>query len=143
MYIKAGMPVPMQPYERRMTARNPETLIVKAYPASKACDNHFKLFEDDGVSEKYMNGEGVITDLRYARDEDGVVTVSAAPSGVAYKGMPTARTYRFELEATDAAVQIVSASHPVTVEYDTARRCNTLTIAVADAWETVEVCVKY
>lgn len=142
LYIKAGMPVPMQPYERRMTAKNPETLIVKAYPTSGACDNHFRLFEDDGISENYQNGEGLVTELGYRREENGAVTVSAVPQGTAYDGMPAVRTYRFELEATDAAVEVVSASHKATVAYDADRRCNVVTVADVDAWDAVTVCVK-
>ncbi len=141
MYIKAGMPVPMQPYERRMTARVSETLIVKAYPSSTACENHFRLFEDDGISERYMEGEGVITDLCYRRDDEGTVTVSMTPQGKAYDGMPEQRTYRIELEATDE-LTLVSASHAAQISYDAAKKRNTVMVEAVGAWDAVEIVVK-
>lgn len=141
LYVKAGVPLPMQPYTNRMTAKTPETLIVRTYPTSGACETHFSLFEDDGVSDGYREGVGVITDLCYCRTEDGAVTVSAQPSGEAYEGMPAVRTYRFELPDTEA-LAVEAASHPVTVYYDAKARLNTVTVESVSAWDAVKITLK-
>ncbi len=141
LYVKAGVPVPMQPYTNRMTAETPQTLIVRTYPTSGACETRFSLFEDDGESEKYQNGGGVLTDLCYRRTEDGAVTLSAQPSGEAYEGMPAVRTYRFELPDTEA-MTVADSSRTAEVMYDEAARMNVITVANVPAFENVTIEMK-
>ena len=141
LYVKAGVPVPMQPYTARMTETVSPELIVRTYPTSGACEKHFALYEDDGVSEGYRDGVGVTTDLCYQRDENGAVTLSASPSGTAYDGMPTQRTYRFELPDTDRPTA-VSGSHTTSVAYDEETRLTTVTVETVGAWDTVSITVQ-
>jgi hypothetical protein len=50
-----------------MTQENLTHLVVRVYPGEDGSDNRSTLYEDDGVTEKYTQGESASTDLRYIR----------------------------------------------------------------------------
>jgi alpha-glucosidase (family GH31 glycosyl hydrolase) len=93
LFVKAGVPIPMQAYTSRMTARTPEVLTIRCY----AGDNgDFTLYEDDGVSSEYENGAYLKTRLIY-KEENRTFSLTVQPEGAGYAGMPTERSYVFEL----------------------------------------------
>ncbi|MBQ9747556.1 MAG: DUF5110 domain-containing protein [Clostridia bacterium] len=98
LLIRGGTPLPMQAYTPRMTARTPETLILRCYPGEHGS---FTLYEDDGVTRAFERGAYMKTHLSY-RKEGEHITVSMLPEGQGYEGMPSVRRYRVELMHTAA-----------------------------------------
>ncbi len=93
LLVRGGIPLPMQEYTNRMTARSPETLLIRCYPGTQGSFTHY---EDDGISCSFEQGEFLKTVLTYEK-RDGKITVSIRPEGMGYHGMPAVRTYRIEL----------------------------------------------
>lgn len=91
--VKGGVPIPMQPYSRRMTSEVLNTLILRIYPGEKG---EFTLYEDDGISEAYQNGNYLKTTLHYQKDGNEI-SVSVQPHGNGYETMPQRRNYVIEL----------------------------------------------
>ena len=104
LFVKGGVPIPMQKYTRRMTAGAPEELIIRIYPGESGC---FTLYEDDGISRGYENGEYLKTNLSYT-NENGVITVKIEPFGNGYTGMPAMRSYRIELMNTEKPLTVLN-----------------------------------
>ena len=62
------------------------------------------MYEDDGISDKYLDGECLKTEITY-RNCDREITVTIAPYGKGFRGMPRGRDYRIELMQTKAEPQ--------------------------------------
>ncbi len=62
LLIKGGIPVPMQNYSDRMTSAVCDELTVLCYPGD---GGKFTLYEDDGISDGYKNGEHLKTEISY------------------------------------------------------------------------------
>ena len=76
VFAKAGAIVPLAPEVDWGGLHNPEEIHTHIYPGA---DNRFVLYEDDGESTKYINGERIITEFSLNWDEDYVeLTVSSS-----------------------------------------------------------------
>ena len=67
----------------------------------------FTLYEDDGISRGYENGEYLKTKLSYT-NKNGVITVKIEPFGNGYTGMPAMRSYRIELMNTEKPLTVLN-----------------------------------
>uniref|UniRef100_UPI004056A2DA TIM-barrel domain-containing protein n=1 Tax=Alistipes sp. TaxID=1872444 RepID=UPI004056A2DA len=100
LYVKAGCPLPMQPYTDRPATAPLTTLILRTYPSAVGGSGEFTLYEDDGISLDYEKGAYAKTKLQYNRTEikgkkASVITIAAAQGR--YKGQVMQRNYRLEL----------------------------------------------
>lgn len=104
VFVKGGYPLPMQPYTQRMASAMLDTLVVRCYPGR---GGSYSLYEDDGISEAYLDGRFATTQLSYASD-NGVTRIEVAPAVGAYDGQPASRSYRFELPgvARDSKIKV-------------------------------------
>lgn len=97
LFVKGGIPVPMQPYTKRMTSTPLEELDILCYPAESG---EFTLYEDDGISKDFERGAYLKTRLTYA-SADGEIKIGIEPEGDGYSGMPETRKYVITLPNTD------------------------------------------
>jgi alpha-D-xyloside xylohydrolase len=93
LLVRAGVPIPMQPCKSRMSECASKELTVRCYAGASG---EFTLYEDDGISRKYEDGEYLKTKFVYTEKGDAF-TLSVIPDGHGYRGMPTERNYIFEL----------------------------------------------
>ena len=101
---KAGAIIPMAEDDTAKTvSENPQSLVVRVYPGA---DNDFTLYEDDGMSQHYLEENCVKTKMRldWTRKK---FTIFPAEGDVSL--IPEERTWKIELHkltAQDAIVQI-------------------------------------
>ena len=132
LFVKGGVPIPMQAYTRRMTERPPDELIIRIYPSEKG---EFALYEDDGISCGYEKGEYLKTKLSYI-NQNGVITVKIEPYGQGYIGMPEMRSYRIELANTERPLTVLNDIQCKT-EFD--KKMNIVQIEKTDSKKSVEI----
>lgn len=99
LYVRGGVPLPMQPYTSRPTTAKLETLILRCYPGRDGVVGTSSLYEDDGVTTAYQRGESARTPLSYVRNGD-VVTITVGPTEGRYEGQPQQRALVIELPCT-------------------------------------------
>lgn len=104
LFVKGGVPIPMQAYRKRMTEKAPDELIIRIYDGEKG---DFTLYEDDGISRGYENGEYLKTKFSY-ENKKGIITVKIEPFGKGYEGMPKMRSYRIELMNTEKLLTVLN-----------------------------------
>lgn len=92
LLVKGGMPVPMQPYTKRMTSEPLKELIVRCYPGEQGS---FTLYEDDGISAQYTEGKCLKTKLSYEKKEQQI-QITIEPEGDGFEGMQQVRDYTIE-----------------------------------------------
>ena len=126
LFIKAGRPLPMQPYTNRMTTTPLTHLIVKIFAGEHPLSESFTLFEDDGVTESYMSGAYRATELAYTYDGK-YCTFSYTPTGNGYAGECTCRTVSVELYDIEK-MRCAHAPKGTVFTYDPTKRCGRLDI---------------
>ena len=106
LYVRAGVPLPMQPFTRRMTTTPTSELVVRCYPGADGQSSSFTLYEDDGATSANADGAFATTVLTCKRQGNDV-TVSIDPAAGNYRGQPETRSYVVEIPATNAASSAV------------------------------------
>lgn len=114
LFFKAGAPIPMQRETTRMTSAPLDELIIRIYMPENGSDETFSLYEDDGISEGYMKGEYLFTEIRCTRNDD-IITVSLTPSGKAPENVPVHRKVTIELTDENADISLITS------EYETSK----------------------
>lgn len=97
LYVKGGIPIPMQPYTERMAMTPLTHLVVRVHPGDPG---QFVLYEDDGITKEYQQGKFATTQLRYEtqQNKNGHQTHSLIiePTQGTYQGQPQQRAYTIE-----------------------------------------------
>jgi len=129
LYVRAGAPLPMQPYSPRMATAPLTTLRVRCFPGPDGQTIDSSLYEDDGVTDAYTKGRFATTPLSYLR-KGADVTIRIGAAAGKFEGQPAKRSYAIELPDTrrPAAVTVNGKSAPFTFDEKT----GTTQIAVAD-----------
>ncbi len=62
VFVKAGGIIPLSGINDLMSYENPQELEIHVFPGSS---NSYNLYEDDGLTKNYLNGEYTITNIDY------------------------------------------------------------------------------
>ncbi len=112
IYVRAGAIVPMDPV-RQYTGQNvhgPTTLRVYT-----GADGDFTLYDDDGISQRYLKSEGSWTRVTWNDAHRRLTIEPGAPSGA--KEIETKRTFRVELLPSGTTKEVKYSGTPVTVGF--------------------------
>jgi alpha-glucosidase (family GH31 glycosyl hydrolase) len=115
LYVRGGVPLPMQPYTNRPATAALNTLTLRCYPGRDGVKGESQLYEDDGVTTAYQRGESATTPLSYVRNGD-TVTVSVGATKGGFAGQPKLRGLTLELPNTQPGATAGSGK----VSYDAA-----------------------
>ncbi len=69
-FVKTGFPVVMQPMTLRMTSNIPDEYTVTVFPGKRDCMHESDLYTDDGISQKYKDGEYSLVKLKFKQTGD-------------------------------------------------------------------------
>ncbi|MDX1973914.1 MAG: glycoside hydrolase family 31 protein [Candidatus Sumerlaeia bacterium] len=104
-YVRAGVPVPMQPYHQRPTSQPLSTLELELFPGPDGEEFGFSLYEDDGDSRGYETGAYATTYLSSVREYNTTrLTV-----------YPTDGTYEGQVKERATVVRLRNLKHPASV----------------------------
>lgn len=134
LFIKGGVPVPMQPYTKRMTSTPLTELDILCYPGK---NGEFTHYEDDGLTRGFEKGEYLKTKLSY-KCRCGKITIDIEPEGEGYKDMPKTRKYVITLPQTEKA--LTASGDGVTVSFENGT--NIVEISERDTKEAVHIELK-
>lgn len=91
LLVREGAIIPMRAYQRTVELGTNDKLIVEVYPSSRA--STFELYEDDGISNDYLEGKVAKTVFeRKPRGNEGVDFIIRAVEGN-YEGMNSERSF--------------------------------------------------
>ena len=131
LLVKGGIPIPMQPYTKRMTTTPLKEVTVVCFPGKHG---EFTLYEDDGVSRDFENGDFLKTRLVY-QNKSGKITVEIIPEGKGYRNMPLVRSYRIELMQTEKSLTLIEGNGEVSFDQNK----NTITIPIQDIKNKIKI----
>lgn len=139
VFVKGGYPLPMQPYTPRMASTPLETLVVRCYPGT---NGSYTLYEDDGITEGYKNGEFATTAMSYDRADDGTVTVIINGAEGTYDGQPMKRACRLELPGVSHKAKVKAEGRKCKVTRTDEFNGITIDLPAADVRRPVKVTIK-
>lgn len=105
LFVRAGSIVPLQHGSR-------DTLDIRIYPGA---NGFFTLYEDDGLSNRYLRGEWSTIPLAWS---DRSKTLTLGPRTGAFPGMPAIRVFRVTVVTPAAGAGMKPATHAREVVYD-------------------------
>jgi alpha-glucosidase/alpha-D-xyloside xylohydrolase len=93
IYVRAGSIIPFDPVRQYLAQPVKEPTTLKVY---RGADGEFTMYEDDGVSQDYLQNKGTWTKLSW---DDGAkkLTISPAPPVGVTNASMAAREFRVEL----------------------------------------------
>lgn len=147
LFVRAGVPVAMQPVSKHMGSEQVRTLVVRAYPGRDSATGSSSLYEDDRDTTGYLRGEFATTPLRYTRDGNRSVLEVGATGGT-FHGQPEARALVFEFAATGPAKSVQVQGRPLDAvegaehEYDDVACMNLVKLPARTIREGVAVAVE-
>jgi alpha-glucosidase (family GH31 glycosyl hydrolase) len=127
IFIKGGIPIPLQPFRQRMAMNSLDTLIVRIYPGANGQSGSFILYEDDGISNDYTNGKYALTEMVYSRTGDSMNLKIEGTKGK-FKGQVQERAYLIEFPCTEKANTAIVDMSETNVEYSVERAMNSIKI---------------
>jgi len=127
LFVRAGVPLPEQPYSERPTSAPLRNLVLRCFPGNDHQIGKSMLYEDDSISDDYKQGGSATTDLSYARDGNEI-TIRVAPTQGMYHGEVTSRVYTVLLPDTQQG--ILQAPAKAKLSYDAATTTNRIDLPV-------------
>lgn len=100
LFVREGFAVPMQPDTGKMTAEPLKNLLLRIFDCKPGRTGVFTLYEDDGRTEEYMDGQFLSTDICYERLPEAV-NLSLLPSGRMFDGLVQTRNILIEIIGLD------------------------------------------
>ena len=135
LLVKAGALIPTWPKMDYVGQVPLDNIGLLVYPGS---DSSFTLFEDDGVSLSYLNGERATT-LFELKSSAGSTTLTIHPRTGSYKGMPQTRRFDIELFVDSHPKSVSLDGKAVRWSYDEASKLVKLSITEGSGPHVVKV----
>ena len=110
IFVRGGVPLPMQPFALRMAEKPANPLVVCVYPGQSG---HFTLYEDDGTSPAYLHGAYALTSLQYKNLGTKGIRVEIGPTVGSYSGQPLDRKLIIRLPATTHPTGVLANGVPI------------------------------
>ncbi|MFW6017650.1 MAG: TIM-barrel domain-containing protein [Halapricum sp.] len=135
VYANAGAIVPMDGEPTFGEVEAPETLRVLAFPGA---DNTFDLYEDDGTSRAYRDGEYATTTIRQSYEPGRLALTVEAATG-ATEHVPETRDLELCVRGVREELAIDLGDANGSIEYDAETRTQEITVHDHDATSPVTV----
>jgi hypothetical protein len=138
IYVRGGVPLPMQTYTPRMGTTQITALRVRCYPGRDGQVGTAHLYEDDGVTTLYARGQCATTSLVYKRTGN-VAKIFVSRAFGAYAGQPISRRYIFELPDIASPGKVTVNGRKAIYFYDPATSMVTILIAPLPVTRSITV----
>lgn len=101
LYVRAGSIIPLDPVRQFMEAPVDEPTTVRVYPGA---DGRFRWYEDDGVSQEYLDGKFAWTNLTW---DDAGQRLTIEPDLTSGGRMPDARKLLIQFATTGETKEVI------------------------------------
>ncbi len=139
LFVKAGAILPLQDWAPCLTGYRPKQLTLHLYPG----DGEFPLYEDDGETYGYQQGEYAITSLRQSwMAEENELLFSIGKRAGSWPGMPEAFSFRIAVHTKTPPKWVLLDGEPVSCHYEDATHTAQFSVpagAYADSGAVVRI----
>lgn len=114
LFVKAGSIIPTQSAKSYIGTQTPENIIWEIFPKGYS---EFTLYEDDGESYKYLDGEIAKTIIECSENKDHIL-ITINPRNGKYDNMPEIRTHSLKIFYPGKLI-LKNKFFPVSLDHDT------------------------
>jgi alpha-glucosidase (family GH31 glycosyl hydrolase) len=118
LFVRAGAIVPTWPEMDYVGEKSVECLGIHVYPCR---DSEFALYEDDGTSFLYEEGNVAVTRIE-CREQKGTTVLRISPRAGTYEGMPAKRSYDMTIYSDTKPARIDVTGEMLPEQTDTLRK---------------------
>lgn len=117
LFVRQGSIIPMGPQIYWIDPSvHPDPLTLDIYPPEQGNEAGFTMYDDDGETYGYENGQYALTPFSCKSDAQNSLTISLGADQGNYPGQPTQRTYVLKINLWPQAPQGVSVGGAVAAE---------------------------
>ncbi len=127
LYVRAGVPIPTQPYNARPTTAPLAALVVNLWPGPDHERRSFDLYEDDGISREYEKGAYAKTRLSAQRDGSSI-QLRVQPDDGAFAGQVAKRGYEIVLHGVEKPRRVTIDGKRAAAAWDEESRTATIPV---------------
>jgi hypothetical protein len=131
LFAKGGAPILLANYSERPATEPLPKLKIRAYPGVNGVSTKAVLYEDDGISQDYLNGSNATTDVIYTQAA-GRAIVDIYPTAGTYAGQLPERSYSIELPLTQNAIGARINGVAADWAYDAVAHTNVVVVPARD-----------
>jgi alpha-glucosidase (family GH31 glycosyl hydrolase) len=139
LFVRGGVPLPMQPYVSRPGTAPLKQLILRCYPGADGKTGTSSVYEDDGETTGYEKGELATTPLTYVR-HGNAVTVTVGPTKGTFSKQVAERSVTLELPCTTQLTSCSVAS--ARMMYDMATHTNMIELPASSIRDGLTVTIQ-
>jgi len=112
IYVHAGAIIPFDPIRQYTSELVNEPTTLKIFSGA---NGQFTLYDDDGISQDYLNGKATWTSFTWNEKEKQLTIAVGAPKG--FKNQPGSRTFKIQLIPGNETKIVVFNGQPVKVKF--------------------------
>jgi alpha-glucosidase (family GH31 glycosyl hydrolase) len=142
VFVKAGAIIPGAPQMAYSDQRPLDTLVIDLFGVGKGS---FDLYEDDGISLNYKNGEYAWTTLSHEKAIGGGEQIIISPANGSYENMPSERAYIIKLHGLPqpSSARVNARSLPTkNITWDKKNSVATVYVPKSSVLDAVRVVIK-
>lgn len=126
VFAKSGAIVPLNKTSEFGDVSNPKHIELALFPGT----NNFSLYEDDGETQKYLNGECCTTEIKQRLENNRLIINILEPEGK-LDLIPEGRTYCLNIKGINSPQKIkaINREREITVDYMYNNKNSTLVIS--------------
>ncbi|MBR5152712.1 MAG: DUF5110 domain-containing protein [Clostridia bacterium] len=134
VFVKSGGIIPLTKHSQGNRMANPEDMNIRVFAGA---DNVFELYEDDGNTENYKNGQFAITKMELIWGETTVFTVHAPIGDCSV--VPEQRGYAIEIVGVQEPENVIVTEDGVDKEFSASYVNGVLTVYMFKVKGTLEI----
>jgi alpha-glucosidase/alpha-D-xyloside xylohydrolase len=112
IYVRAGAIIPFDPVRQYTSEPVSEPTTLKVYTGA---DGNFTLYDDDGISQDYLQGKGTLTNITWNNNNRKLVIAPAVVKGMTNTAQ--ARTFKIEILPGGDKKEVNYTGKAVTVSF--------------------------
>jgi alpha-glucosidase (family GH31 glycosyl hydrolase) len=128
LLVRQGAIIPERQYASSIEKGTNDTLAIHVFPGA---DRNFRLIEDDGLSNDYVDGIFALTEIT-SRSVEGSLTVTIRPVRGEYEGMTSERFINMVVHCREKPSGVLVNGRAVHFDYDPLKMQSFISAGTAD-----------
>lgn len=116
LFLKGGVPIPLGRMGKTL-AELPQVMDIMLFPLEKDGEGEFSLYEDDGISEDYLNNICAITKFSY-KLSGKIHEISICDPVGEFKGLPEKRSFEIVLRNIKSVAHVAFNGNEQDYDFD-------------------------
>jgi alpha-glucosidase (family GH31 glycosyl hydrolase) len=141
LFAKGGFPIVTETYNERMASGNRSNLVIKLYPGTDGQTSTTTLYEDDGQTTGYLQGNYALTHLAFkeAQNQMSLTLTPEINNSLVHDYLPMSRSYEIQYLSSSALKSVSVNGVTEKITYDSRQKTNHIIIPETPTDQTITI----